>query len=163
MTFHKSFIKQFEEWEILSFRQTSFLNFQVKNIFSSRNKNEIGNGVSRFRRMNKSDHWEKLLSHAVRPPVYFLCILQLSIKNFFFIFFLAAFHRYDRIYWINKSNNPTYQMIQVLHSKRQMKWSTKYMRRYAVKIFWHRQVANYNRNVYKFSPFLSLSFPIDKD
>ena len=73
------------------FDKQAFWISKLKNYFSSRNKNGNGNGVSRFRRMDKSDHWEKLLTHARRPPVYFLCIDNYLSRNNRFIFALAAF------------------------------------------------------------------------
>ena len=61
--------------EILSFWQTSFLNFRVEKLFSSRSKNGTGNGVSRFRRMDKRQLWEKLLSHVAPCTFYVLTII----------------------------------------------------------------------------------------
>ena len=79
------------------FDKQAFWISELKNYFSSRNKNGTGNGVSRFRRMDKSDHWEKLLTHARRPPVYFLCIDNYLSRNNRFIFALAASNRHDRL------------------------------------------------------------------
>ena len=61
------------------FDKQAFWISKLKNYFSSRNKNGTGNGVSRFRRMDKSDHWEKLLSHEV--PLYFFCIDNYLSRN----------------------------------------------------------------------------------
>ena len=73
------------------FDKQAFWISKLKNYFSSRNKNGNGNGVSRFRRMDKSDHWEKLLSHAMRPPCILLMYWQLFIKKQSFYLGLGCF------------------------------------------------------------------------
>ena len=110
--------------EILSFWQTSFLNFRVEKLFSSRSKNGTGNGVSRFRRMDKRQLWEKLLSHVAPCTFYVLTIIYQETIVLSSPWLLLIDMIDCGICWINKSDNLTYQMIPALHSKRQIKWST---------------------------------------
>ena len=66
------------------FDKQAFWISELKNYFSSRNKNGTGNGVSSFRRMDKSDHWEKLLSHAMRP-LYTFSVLTIIYQETIFL------------------------------------------------------------------------------